>query len=354
MSACHAAALAAILLPVAAAQSPVPARPPAAHATVPNARGAMDAALAWLVAHQDEDGSWSASQFMRHDPKNDLCKGVGKPDQDFHVTAWATTALLASGNTTQQGPHRECVAKALNWLEARIGKDGFIGEPSAANATAAHAIATFSLSEGRALSESTAPAAPFRRLAELRLANGTWPARPGETAGDAATTWWACWALLSGNEFGVQAFDLAPTIAFADGHARFLDPAAEALLRIFAHHDRAHDAVLDRLCTGLGAQLPAWPSAKGAPAVDFLTWQLASCVMMQQGGDEWRDWEQALEAALLPHQRTDGAHAGSWDLIDQRGRECGRVYATAVNALALSYRKRFAVVVQPPPRRAPK
>jgi len=354
MSACHAAALAAILLPVAAAQSPVPARPAAAPAPVPNARTAMDAALAWLVAHQDEDGGWSASQFMRHDSKHDLCTGVGKPDQDLHVTAWATMALLASGNTAQQGPHRECVAKAVDWLEARIGKDGFIGEPSAANATAAHAIATFSLSEGRALSESRAPAAPLRRLTELRLANGTWPARPGETAGDAATTWWACWALLSGSEFGVQPFDLAPTIAFADRHAGFLDPAAEALLRIFAHRDREHDAVLDRLCTGLGARLPSWPGAKGAPAADFLTWQLATCVMMQQGGDESLDWEQALEAALLPHQRTDGAHAGSWDPIDRRGRECGRVYATAVNALALSYRQRLLRVVQPAAPGAPK
>ena len=88
--------------------------------------------------------------------------------------------------------------------------------------------------------------------------------------------------------------------------------------------------------------------------VDFLSWQVATNAMYQQGGEAWQTWKDALEAALLPHQRTDGAHVGSWDPIDRRGRECGRVYATAVNALALSCGYRYAAVVRRAAPGAPK
>jgi hypothetical protein len=69
------------------------------------------------------------------------------------------------------------------------------------------------------------------------------------------------------------------------------------------------------------------------------------------GGDEFRAGKvdaqrPALEATLLPHQRTDGAHAGSWDPIDVRGRYGGRVYATAVNLLSLEACHRFVRVLR--------
>src|SRR5678809_809365 len=103
---------------------------------------AMEAGIGWLLRHQDESGGWSASMFVRHDPKGDLCTGTGKPDQDLHVTAWATFALLSRGNTERLGPHHEAVEKAV-----------------------------------------------FKRLAELRLADGTWPAKLGESKGDPMATY---------------------------------------------------------------------------------------------------------------------------------------------------------------------
>src|SRR5262245_61708998 len=229
-----AAAACLLILATAAAQDAAPAP-----RTV---RQALDAGIAWLVAHQDEDGGWSASLFLRHDPKGEPCTGAGKPDQDFHVTALATVALLATGNTAEVGKYREQMAKALDWLERRIGKDGFLGEPSAANATAAHAIACFALTEGMALSDRRPPTAPLQRLLQLRLPDGTWSARPGETKGDAAATHWACCAMLSGRPFGdAAAFDFAPTIAFADQHPEFMLPESEVVLRVFAQHERAKD-----------------------------------------------------------------------------------------------------------------
>jgi hypothetical protein len=304
--------------------------------------------LLWLVAHQDENGSWSASQFVRHDPKGDLCTGTGKPDQDFHVTAWATLALLGAGNTQRLGEHRAAVGKALAWIEAQMRDDGFLGVPEAPNAVSSHAMTCFALSEGDGISERRPRPEPLRRLLQLRLPDGTWPARPGLTTGDADATYWAACACLSGVEFGVVKVDLEPTLKTMEqgklGTA--LLPGAEAVLRLLAHHSASDPRLAERM-DDVVAHLPQWPPAKGpatkgAEPPDFVAWYVGTYASFQSGGSAWDAWHPALEDALLPHQRTDGAHAGSWDPIDVRGRDGGRVYATAANLLALEACRRFA------------
>ncbi len=57
--------------------------------------------------------------------------------------------------------------------------------------------------------------------------------------------------------------------------------------------------------------------------------------MFQFGDNRWKVWNQAMKRALLDHQRTDGDEAGSFDPIDARGRESGRVGGTSLAALTL-------------------
>ncbi|MCK6461949.1 MAG: hypothetical protein L6Q95_18870, partial [Planctomycetes bacterium] len=54
--------------------------------------------------------------------------------------------------------------------------------------------------------------------------------------------------------------------------------------------------------------------------------------------EPWTRWRAALEAALLRSQHAPGAGArtGSWDPIDPWGEDGGRVYSTALMALALA------------------
>jgi hypothetical protein len=339
-----------IVLPGVRAQVP-PAAPRA-----PAARTAADAirdGLQWLVAHQDEDGSWSASQFVRHDPKGDLCTGTGKPDQDFHVTAWATMALLGAGNTQRLGAHRAAVVKALTWIEEQMRNDGFLGVPEATNAVSSHAMTCLALSEGDGLSERRLRPEPLRQLLQLRLPDGTWPARPGLTTGDADATYWASCACLSGTEFGAIKVDLEPTLQTVaqGGPDTALLPGAETLLRLLAHHSPTGDSRIAARMNEVLAHLPQWPESvtpkagatrKGAAVPDFVAWYLGTYASYQVGGGAWNAWHPALEDALLPHQRTDGAHAGSWDPVDVRGRDGGRLYATAANLLSLEACQRFA------------
>ena len=59
--------------------------------------------------------------------------------------------------------------------------------------------------------------------------------------------------------------------------------------------------------------------------------------------EAWSTWWRALVETGLEMQRQDGSFAGSWDPLDVRGRECGRIYATAVMLLALEvvWRKEY-------------
>ena len=334
------------LLGLCAAQAPEPAAKPIdAKAT----GEAIDAGIGWLLRHQDEAGGWSASQFQRHDPKTDLCTGTGKPDQDLPVTALATFALLARGNTAQVGAHRGAVQKALLWLETEMQADGFVGAPEAGNAVVAHALSccafiASSLVLTGAKELSSEAKTSFARLATLRLPDGTWPARLGERKGDPMATCWASLACKSRAAFGAGMVDLEPTLlAMQKGELTAPSPPpVEAMLHWLADHQPGTDARLVELMDTLGRQSPQWRDGREAARMNFLDWNVGIYMMVLAGGAASDQWYAALQQALVVHQRTDGAHAGSWDPVDANGKEGGRVYATSVNVLSLSLGHRLA------------
>ena len=298
---------------------------------------AIEAGIGWLVRHQDENGGWSAAQFQRHDPKTDLCTGTGKPDQDLPVTALATLALQRRGNTERAGERREALQKALRWLESQMQADGFIGAPEAGNAIVAHALSYCALAASAMQSNQPPPQKSLNRLVALRLPAGTWPARPGETKGDAMATLWAGLTCSICMADGRDRMDLEPTLsAMQRGDVAALSPAFEATLRRYAQHWPKTDARLAELLDSLGKQLPRWRDGPDATDMDFLDWYSDTFATFGWGGDAGDRWVAALQQALVLHQRTDGAHAGSWDPVDRNGKQGGRVYATAVNVCALS------------------
>jgi len=315
------------------AQEPQPAQQPIdAKATTQ----AIDAGIGWLLRHQDETGGWSASEFVRHDPKTDLCTGIGKPDQDIPVTALATLALMARGNTNARGgPNAGSVQKAFRWLETQMQADGFVGAREASNAVVGHAMSCAVLGRGK-LRSSELPQPSLECLLALRLPDGTWSARPGATKGDPIATFWACMACFH-PAFG-NGGKMEPALeAMQQGAlATASTPAVEATLRWFAQHERTTDKRLGELMGVLGGNLPQWRTGPDAARMDFLDWIVGTYAVSEGGGAMWQQWGAALQAALVVHQRTDGAHAGSWDPVDKNGKEGGRVYATAVNVMSLS------------------
>ena len=81
---------------------------------------------------------------------------------------------------------------------------------------------------------------------------------------------------------------------------------------------------------------PAWTPSDGS--IDMIYWHFGTLATHRLGGRDGELWTRDLQAALLGSQRRDGnacGELGSWDPSDPWGREGGRVYATAINALTL-------------------
>ncbi len=70
-------------------------------------------------------------------------------------------------------------------------------------------------------------------------------------------------------------------------------------------------------------------------------WYYGTLAMFQYGGGEWKQWNDAVRAALVAEQTTSGANEGSWDPKGPWGRYGGRVYSTALSALCLEVYYRF-------------
>jgi hypothetical protein len=91
----------------------------------------------------------------------------------------------------------------------------------------------------------------------------------------------------------------------------------------------------------LARQPPEWAESEGErlSKVNFYYWYFGSQALLRQrtpGDAVWESWRSDLLDALIPNQRRcDGCEDGSWDPVGQWGIVGGRVYSTALGALAL-------------------
>jgi hypothetical protein len=88
---------------------------------------------------------------------------------------------------------------------------------------------------------------------------------------------------------------------------------------------------------------PIWNEADGS--IDMYYWYHASFALYQMGGDHWAKWSRGLAGVLSASQRRDGNFSGSWDPLCVWGEDGGRVYSTAVMALCLEVRYRYARIL---------
>jgi hypothetical protein len=128
--------------------------------------------------------------------------------------------------------------------------------------------------------------------------------------------------------------------------------AVGLLCRIFIDKNPG-DPRLEKAAARITKDLPRWAEPAGdARPVDFYYWYYGSLAIFQldgptatsPGGRHWKAWNEAMKAALLPHQALgrDGCVDGSWDpAADRWGFAGGRVYATALNVLTLEVYYRY-------------
>jgi len=117
------------------------------------------------------------------------------------------------------------------------------------------------------------------------------------------------------------------------------------LIRIWLGDSPRKSALLRRGAKLLKAVPPSWNPNDGS--IDMYYWYFGTLAMFHMGGSEWRTWNTALQQSVVANQRKDTDHCmykGSWDPIGPWGSDGGRVYSTALMAMALQVHYRYEKV----------
>jgi hypothetical protein len=278
----------------------------------PPRRSPVHEGLAWLVAHQRDDGSWGAP------PPACVCRHVATPDGgDLESTAWALLALEGGGYSElsqdeMKGRHvGAAVRSGLEWLISRQDEDGAFDRKNAAT----NALAALVLAEYHGMT------AKRKEPAEKAYA---WVEKAEIT--DAAGRIRKGMVLQSGklSEFGYgheeKLLALAAALEKEEGDlARW----GSLLLRGFTLRRKPEEPAVEFKVSDL-IQVP--PEALNV----FAT---ASFILGNE--ERWHDWFRGLAGALGPLQRREEhiCEAGSWD----SGTFRDRVQATAIRTFTLQH-----------------
>jgi len=262
-----------------------------------------DAALKWLAARQEPDGSWKG---------NDA-------GETIELTA---LSVLALGPSEEHGP---AVRKGLAFLQSRQRDSGAIGGGSPES----HAIATLAFQEAALrTNDGTMNRAASKAIAMIAQQNPDGPWGKGMVAG------WQYHVL----RLAVASGDRALTEALVNGH-RVLSQRAETsagALRAELWTDPKPDlkqwAVV---ASGLVERSPL-PGTEPAnfSKNDLRLAYFGSALLAPIGGDVWKKWWSPLQAKLQKTQSADG----SWPAGLEPGK--GQIYVTAMASLILQTPRR--------------
>ena len=321
---------------------------------------AVESALGWLEANQQEDGRWDASQFgagheqrvLGHDRQ-----GAGIR-ADTGITGLALLAFLGAGQTHYQGPHRKTVQWGLEYL-LRSQRQGNLGGDSSTYANMyCHSMALFAICEAYAMTGDQRMRPYVQRGVDYSLSSqnrsgGGWRYRPGDQ-GDMSQFGWQVMALKSAALAGIDvprgvqdrmhhfldscsSGQFGGLASYRPGQQPSRTMTAEGLLcRLFLDVSQQDPSVAEA-ARYIGQQLPG----DGKPNLYY--WYYATLALHQLGDERWERWNVALKREILGLQRSQGSLAGSWDPQTVWGGYGGRVYTTAMAALCLEVYYRYTL-----------
>ncbi len=354
------------------------------------AENAVTHGLWWLARHQEQNGAWSCGAFD-HNCAAGKCDGAGYAEYDAGVTGLSVLAFLGVGYThlsreTYIDPitkkkicYGEVVKNGIKWLIANQDAEGCFGGKHGSKYMYNHAVAALAMAEAYGLTESPIFKDSAQRgidfLCQAQNPYKAWRYTKRCDDNDTSVTGWAVMALKSADMAKLS----VPRSAFEGAKAWIMECTDEAyykvgytakgtgkvvvqgkndqfedhpalsavgmLCRIFIDHNQK-DPALDGGAKLMMADTPVY----GGTKTDYYYWYYGSLALFQYDGPDgkyFKEWNKAMETALVPTQRgaKDGCAYGSWDVnVDRWAFEGGRVYTTAINTLNLEVYYRYASV----------
>jgi len=269
---------------------------------------AVELHLTWLATQQDDQ--------------------TGRIGAGVEDTALAVLAYLGAGYTDRgsqrENPHAKTVRMGLRYLMLCQDTDGLIGGTKAWPTE--HAMATLALSEAYWLTRNPRYRNPAQLaltyLARNHLARGGW----GDTEAGILPSIWATMALKSGKFAGLEvdpdAFESMRLLL--DARRAGLTPAEQAgalMARVQLGEDPRSSNLIRDYARTLRAHRPEWKPATDATAadarpIDIDLWYWGTLALWQTGGQDWRDWNEAMKTAIATTQlpKTAGPAAGTWPI----------------------------------------
>jgi hypothetical protein len=308
----------------------------------------VDGLLRWLAFAQEKDGLYNCK------------KHGGYVAFDEGITGLAVIAMLGEGKSALTGPRGDTIRRAVNALVKGQGKDGHFGRASAFHYTYCHAISTEAIARYAVAAGETGKLKPVLENAagfifQRHNPGAGW--RYGNRMGDSDTsvTFWMVSALDALAKAGIRvrpeclegARALAEHVTRDDdGRAGYMEEGTgsareEKFLDIYPYTaTRAMTAACamiryltgDRSSKALSLQLKQIREIQPLKAVpDMYYWHIGARAFMSADSGIPRDWYRKLVDACKHHRGLDG----SMDPADVWGKDGGRVYATAITAMAL-------------------
>ncbi len=303
---------------------------------------AVELGLAWLAAHQWQDGGWRLD--LTGGPCGGQCRDSGKVATSTGATGLALLPFLGAGYTHLSGEYRDVVYNGLYYLKRRMIKTPH-GADLREGTMYAQGIATIALCEAYAMTQDP----ELREPAQLAInyicyaqhSAGGWRYEPG-IPGDTTVFGWQMMALKSAAMAGLD----VPSTVVRLGE-RFLDSVQSANGAYYGYTVRGKSdgptavGLLVRMYTGWPHDDPRLDRGtqflleKGPSTHDMYFNYYAAQVLHHYGGPRWPVWNVEMRDYLVKSQATTGHERGSWFYVDQHGSQGGRLYTTAMCIMIL-------------------
>jgi hypothetical protein len=321
------------------AQNPDPERT-AGQMVTPAAEKSIDQGLAYLAAHQQDDGAF----------------GTGGYRGNVAITALAGLVFLSGGSTPERGPYGDRVAKCVDYLLAHTQDSGLIvhAESSGYGPMYGHGYATLFLAECYGMSprpelrEKLTKA--VRVIVDTQNKEGGWRYQPQKLDADISVTVTQVMALRAAKNAGLhvpketidRCIEYVKRSQNPDGGFMYtLQGGESAFARSAAGVVALQSAGVyggTEIGKGLTYLLQSLPEANASPQENYYFYghYYAVQAFWHAGGASWNQWYPAVRDQLIANQHRDG----SW--IDPISDD----FATAMALLVLQTPNNYLPIFQ--------